>query len=198
MKQPVTQAELARDLGISRARVTHHVKSGLLKFENGKIDLDEAKRQLEKKLDPSKRRGKESGGLDYWKEKAKSERFKNLLLEIEYREKKGKLIDLETASSLWERVIMACRSRLLAIPSKAAPELVTCKTIPELKETLERDIHQALQELASIDPADYCSGLKAEALSPSPEADGQPVGGQGKSTQPRGKRRARAVDHGQS
>jgi len=119
-------------------------------------------------------------------------------LEIEYREKKGKLIDLEVASSLWEKVIMACRSRLLAIPTKTAPELMTCKTLPEFKEILERDVHQALQELTSINPADYCAGIKAEVVPAAAEVDGQPVGGQAKGAQPRGKRRARAVDHGES
>lgn len=57
IKQGVSKAEAARQLQVSKPRVTQYVQSGMPVLPDGSIDLREARQWLEANLDPAKRMG---------------------------------------------------------------------------------------------------------------------------------------------
>lgn len=115
-------------------------------------------------------------------------------IELELAVRRAELVPGRAAIVLWENAIAACRAKLLAVPAKMAPLVFACKTLPQIKEEIERAIHDALSELhRGLDPADYLDPESLEGLGPSAEADGEPVGRRTASAQPGGQRRARAV-----
>jgi hypothetical protein len=103
------------------------------------------------------------------------------------------------------------RAKLLALPSKCAPAISAMKSPVAIQEKLTELVHEALAELASTviggepvsdglapgdEPGHRGSGddVVAGVCTAAP-ADGEPVGGQAPQAKPRGKRRARAVEH---
>ena len=70
------------------------------------------------------------------------------MAEMESKEKEGALINVETAMRMWGERIAGARSNLLAIPTKASPVVLACKTMVEAKETLQRYIWEVLEDLA--------------------------------------------------
>lgn len=65
---------------------------------------------------------------------------------------RGLLIDAEHAARLWADVVVNAKTRLLSIPTKAAPLVLGCKTMPEARDVLERFIIEALHDLSRSDP----------------------------------------------
>jgi phage terminase Nu1 subunit (DNA packaging protein) len=71
--------------------------------------------------------------------------------EMDNRKTKGELVPVSQAAKLLEKVVLAFRSQILALPTKAAPHVHGCKAIAETKEALETSLHDALNELAELD-----------------------------------------------
>jgi hypothetical protein len=103
------------------------------------------------------------------------------------------------------------RARLLALPNKAAPQVVTLKEVVPIQEKLTGLVHEALAELSATqvgiaagdagdapgaDGGDRGSGPVVVAGPDAPAApDGKPVGRRKPGAKPGGKRRARKVGH---
>ena len=70
------------------------------------------------------------------------------LKELELSVKNGELVPVSGVVSVWEGRIGSCRSRLLGLPGRIAPQVVGCSNIAEVKALLERHICECLDELA--------------------------------------------------
>lgn len=106
---------------------------------------------------------------------------------------RGRLVDADRVAGLWANTLTNCKTRLLSIPTKAAPLVLGCKTMPQARDIIERFVVEALNDLVSADPTTDRSG--AEGVDAAAEADGEPVGGPAPKVKPRKQRRARTVDH---
>lgn len=114
----------------------------------------------------------------------------------------GELVPLESAVEVIERAVHAFKTRMLALPTKAAGRVLGRTSLGEIKGILEDDVYQALSELENAkievdgirDTGEY---LGARLRAPA-ETHRQPVGGQGEETKSRSKRRARPVGNKQS
>lgn len=73
--------------------------------------------------------------------------------ELDLARKKAELAPIGTLSRAYGAACARLRSRLLAIPSKAAPQAHRMKTVSEVEALLRREIIEALEELISADPA---------------------------------------------
>jgi phage terminase Nu1 subunit (DNA packaging protein) len=73
--------------------------------------------------------------------------------EIKAQQLSGELVDRETIQQEWLKTAAAIRSKILAIPTKTAPLVLAVKTLPEVKAILEQQIHEALHELSTVQPA---------------------------------------------
>lgn len=115
------------------------------------------------------------------------------LKELELAREQGRLITQDTVKILWERIVIAFKNRMLIIPTKLPQRLVACTQITEVKQLLEQEIHEALNELSStdIDTAPRPGATRPvddETGKSSAKADGKRVGRQKPDTQPRVKR----------
>jgi len=115
--------------------------------------------------------------LDYEKwlhEKAKREKA-----EIELAHLKREMHKADEVEKIQNHMVMAFRSKMLTLPSKSAL-LLASKDDPKMIEALlERDIHEALAELAEYDAAQYFTEdnveLDLEGDEDGPKTDNEPV-----------------------
>lgn len=138
----ITQTETAKRLMISRETLLRYIKEGKLnRYEGGKIDEDELREYVKRN------RGANSPVLS--KEKARHEKYKADLAELELKKKRGDLLEVEFVKKDWGRMVTACKTRLLAIPAKVSPQLPGCENAREMERMIKQHINQALEELAN-------------------------------------------------
>jgi len=76
-----------------------------------------------------------------------------------------------------DKMIEDSRLSLLAIPTKAAPHVLGCKTVAEVEGVLKTYVHESLNDLKSRDPHRYLDGSEDEAVVATTGPDNKPVGG---------------------
>ena len=92
------------------------------------------------------------------------------LKELELSVKNGEMVPVSGVVTVWEGRIGACRSRLLGLPGRVAPQVVGCANIGEVKVILERHIYECLDEL-SIGASVFVDSADVEVSTPA-----EPVG----------------------
>lgn len=156
-KKSMSKAEFAGYKGFSKPYVSKLVRLGMIILEkDGRINPEKADKMLAENSDPAR---KEIKNRSYTESRAIREHYRSLNEKLDYQIKTGEFINADTARQLWERVTMACRSRLLALPSKVAPIVVHLKSIPEVKDQIEKLIHEALNDLSRLDIDKYAKEM---------------------------------------
>ena len=97
--------------------------------------------------------------------------------EISLARLKGELVPIEVVEEVVTKAITNSRARLLAIPTKVAPQLTAISRASVIKQILESNIYEALDELSRIDTADFVDKSVYVPLEPAAETDSQSVGG---------------------
>lgn len=124
-----------------------------------------------------------SGALDLNAERARLAKEQADKTAMENAEKRGVLGNMQKLSEHWAREGANVRTRLLSIPTTAAPQIVGLE-IAAAKDLLENLINDALTELSGPMPgADAGNGM-ADEYAPAAEINGEPVVGQRKKTKP--------------
>ncbi len=182
---------IARLLKLSERRVQQLVKDGILprpvKGEYDAINCVHAYIDYLKKLISG------SGELSLTDERTRLTKYQADLAELDLRRAHGEVIGTEDAMRIWSEVVMAVRQRLLALPTRMAPLVVNCQSIPEVKARLDVAITEVLGELTSPDLGEFATHQSrrgsrqedAKTLRASAAADGKRVGRQ-KETPERG------------
>ena len=73
------------------------------------------------------------------------------LAELEVEKEKGSLIPVKHIERQWANLVIACKSKLLSIPTKLAPIMATETDINVCKNMMEEQINLALSELSKGD-----------------------------------------------
>lgn len=126
-------------------------------------------------------------------ERARLAHAQAIRTEIEVSKLRGELIEVAAVFRVWGKVVTDLRSRLLAIPTRATPLLIGCRTMPKIRDELERQIHEALNELAAINPAQYLVDGDARPAPAAAKAKGKRVGRSKPRVKSRKRGRARKV-----
>ena len=146
---------IARLLKLSERRVQQLVKDGILprpvKGEYGAIDCVHAYIDYLKKLISG------SGELSLTDERTRLTKYQADLAELDLRRAHGEVILTREAMRLWSDVVMAVRQRLLGLPTRMAPLLVNCPSIPEVKSRLDLAITEVLGELTNPDIKEFAA-----------------------------------------
>ena len=100
--------------------------------------------------------------------RADHERWKMRKTQLAVQLLEGKLHRAEDVERVWSQSAAAVRSRLLGIPVKAAPQVAGMEDAGEIQQVLQREVAEALNEIAGYDPADFADPLPLEE----DEADG--------------------------
>lgn len=117
-RKDLTSAELAAALGVSAGRVRQLAGAGVLpRTSSGRYALTLCRAAYRKYKTAVTEAGDESTYLQYLK-------TSNDLMEAQNKIRRGELIPRDVYIFEIGKIIQACRSRLLALPSKAAPLLV--------------------------------------------------------------------------
>ncbi|MED1947055.1 MULTISPECIES: hypothetical protein [Brevibacillus] len=86
--------------------------------------------------------------IDYNEEKALHERAKRKIAELDLAEKELSLIQVDEVVKIMERMVGLFKARCLTIPSKVSPLLQFETEMPVIVGILQKEIKEALQELA--------------------------------------------------
>ncbi len=196
----ITTAELAALVGVSREQLHGYKDRGIISpCGRNEWNTIEAVTAMMAHYRVSKSRGGTSLDLaseraKLAKEQADGQAMKNAAMRRE-------LLPAGEVNDAVQSAFSRCRARMLSIPSKLSPLLLTCKTIPEIQDSLFDAVSEALAELAAtnvvIGGSDRSGSARGSDVvadpAPSSEADGEPVGGREQDVKPRGKRRAWSV-----
>lgn len=197
----VNTTELAEIMGLTTTQIINYWHAGMPKLARGNWDLAACWRwrydRLAKELEAALQNSNESADREL--EDALLKRTQREIKEIELEKLRGSIVETSRVGAIIERAVAAFRSRMLSIPTKSATRVIACADPNEARAILDADIHDALSELSRISTDVEALRTLAQADAPdqhaSPEADGEPVGGQGKVPKRRSKRRARKVAH---
>jgi len=149
----VNAADLGRVLGISRATIANLATDGVLpRADRGLFNLSACvQAYIRHKLVLA-------GAADVATKSLVAERSRLAKLradaaERDARVEAGELVDVEDIEAAWLGVVSVARSRVLLIPTKVAPRIITLKTAAEAKALLQKEINVALAGIASAAPA---------------------------------------------
>ena len=192
----LSQRELAEALGISLTTLQNWMRQGCPSTIKGDKKVFSLPGVLAWR--DQQGRGK-AGKLD--KERARLAKEQADNLSLKNAQLRGELIPKDAVEQELGKVFVAFRSRILSIDTKAAPRLVGCSSIPEIKSILRGMNEEALSELSGFDFS-RCDGSGAgddtesdTAGGATAAADRKRVGRPGKKAVKRVERRARPVDH---
>ena len=152
---------LANCLGITPRRVQLLAKQGaVVKLRRGVYDLEKSVRSyITYKLE-SLEEIQEQKSLD--EIRADHERWKMRKTQLAVQLLEGKLHRAEDVERVWTQSAAAVRSRLLGIPVQAAPQVAGMEDTGEIQQVLQREVAEALNEIAGYDPADFADPLPLE------------------------------------
>ncbi|MEK9724069.1 MAG: terminase small subunit [Rhodospirillaceae bacterium] len=129
--------------------------------------------------------------INYEDERARLTREQADKVAMENEERRGRLVDSDKVGMWWATLVSNAKTRFLAIPTKAAPLVFGAKTMPQVRDHLERLIVEVLSELSSANPV---PDLESDAgVASAAAVDREPVGGPVPEAKPRKQRRARSV-----
>ncbi len=141
---------IAKLLKLSERRIQQLAKEGVIpKAERGKYDLIGS---VQGYIDYLKAKvGGEFTAEEVLKNKNKLLKAKAELAEIDKMKASGELIPKEEVKRTWLELVQKVKQKLLSIPNKVAPVVVTIKSINEIKLILQDKIYEALYEISSDD-----------------------------------------------
>jgi len=154
------------------------------RVEKGKIDFVSATKAL---IDYYRRLSEGQGSFSLTDERTRLTRINADRKELDLKIVQGELIHVDIAMQQWGQVVMTIRSKLLAIPTKLSPLVLGCQNLPEIKETIERSIHEVMSELANPNLKHYARAKlggdrpHSRDAQASEKAKGKRVGGRKKS-----------------
>jgi len=92
-------------------------------------------------------------------EKARLDKLRADKVELDLQVMRKELVEVEAVAKAWTDMAFALKTRIMTIPTRAAPLVFGCKTIPQVKAELEELFIEVLNELADADTDKLC-GLK--------------------------------------
>lgn len=148
-----TTQQLADALSLTPRRVQQLAKEGaVVSVSRGKYAAVESIRNYLQYVED--RDGGESN-IDYLEEKAKHEKAKRQKAELELAVMKGEMHRSGDIKLVMNDMLAAFRSRVLAVPSKLAPQLVGKTEMPVILDILTQEVYEALRELSEYDPSKF-------------------------------------------
>lgn len=86
--------------------------------------------------------------LDPQQEKARLDRERRMIVELERAEKEGRLVDVDVVRGEWLSLIAIAKSRFLALPTRQAQQFIGLSELREAESRLRAVVHDGLSELA--------------------------------------------------
>lgn len=156
----VSSETLANILNLSTRRIRQLADEGLFqKINRGKYKLvDNIQNYITyiKTNNEAKDQSSDSE-LDLDIEKALHERIKREQDELKLAAMKGDMHKSSDVKRVMNEMLSNFKSKLLALPAKVAPVLVARDNIAEIQNLIQKEVHEALQELSEYNPSEFYS-----------------------------------------
>lgn len=183
--QSVTAEQLAELFDLSKVRIHQLLTEGIVKkFERGRFDLLESVRGYVgflKRRKTNQYDSDEDDGNNYGKHRSRLTKSKADIAEMQAEAMKGTFHEAAAVEAVWTDMLMNCRSKLMAMPTRLAPKLRQESELAVVQDILEIALTEALNELAAYDPdritSQYIQSHREE-VDATAEMDGERVGGQ--------------------
>lgn len=143
-----TQVEFARALGITQPRVHQLILDGVVvrNRTGGVLVIDSLKNYYQAKSGTG-----EEGSIDYWTEKARHEKTKREIAEINLAKMEHRVYDAQVVEIVLTEMLANLRTQLLGLPSSLAPMLEEQKK-EAIYDVLTSKIEEKLAELSEYTP----------------------------------------------
>ena len=149
-----TQNDVARHLGVTPKYVGDLIADGTFeKKPRGQYDIDECRNAYIKRLRENAAGRAASGELDLVAERARLAKEQADAKEMDNAIGRGDLVYIEDVAKQFENMLTKVRTKLLALPTKIAPECHASATMLEVQSLIEAGIVEALHELVGYDQA---------------------------------------------
>lgn len=140
--------EVSRHIGVSPKYVQDLINDGVIERKpRGEYDLDVCRDAYIGKLRAAAAGRASSGDLDLSAERARLAKEQADAKEMENAVERGDLVYIEDVAKQIENQLTKVRTRLLAVPTKVAPEAHASATVREVQSVIEEAIVGALNEL---------------------------------------------------
>lgn len=171
----VNQKTLAAALGISARQIRNLKEQGMFECISGtkKYDLTECVREfIEFKI-----KAEAGGGASPNKEKeqAEHERVKKEISKLKLRKLRREVHEAADVEYFLTDMLQRFKSRLTAIPSSAAPELMGKTDVNEITEILASQVEKAISELGQYDAAAINKESESAWLEEDEEEEDNPI-----------------------
>lgn len=152
----VNQKELAAILGITDRRV-RQLKSEFGLFSGNAAEGKGIKKYRLEKCVPEYINYKleaevQQGAFDKEKEQAEHERIKKKISILKLRKLKRELHEADDVEEFLTNMLVDFKNRLLSLPSKVAPLVVSEDDVNAILDVLEKEIFETLEGLSEYDP----------------------------------------------
>lgn len=146
-----TKIELAKHLDLSQTMITKLIDQGVLPIAKGKqkVDIDVCRIAYLNFLRRAAKHTKQDGTGDITEEKTKLVAAQAEERQLLVQKLKGELIDAEDVARVWGDYVGNVRSKLLALPSKLAHQILTIDNYGEAEQMIKELVHEALEELVN-------------------------------------------------
>lgn len=141
---------ISRLLDLTPQRVGQLVKEGIIpKAERGRYELVPVVQSYIRYLRDRAVKG-DVHGDDYSAHRTRLIKARADLTEMEKAQVLGELIPANDVEKAWVDVLTNCRAKLLAIPTKTAPEVFAADSLTDVKVVLKSAVNEALLELSNV------------------------------------------------
>jgi phage terminase Nu1 subunit (DNA packaging protein) len=139
-------------LQASSKTVQDLINKGVITKQNrGKYDLDLARKEYILHVREVAAGRTKTGDLDLQEERARLAKEQADSKEMENAVERGDLVYIENVAKQFELQLTKVRTKLLAVPTKVAPEAHIAATVKEVQSLIEAEIIEALNELVGYD-----------------------------------------------
>lgn len=157
----VSSSVLANLFGLSTRRIRQLEGEGIInKVARGKYSLQENIKSyitfIKTTVDLKENKSEETK-VDYDEEHALLEKAKREKAELEVAAMMGKIHISEDVERVMNGMLSNFRSKVLALPSRAAPSLITLTSIVDIQEILQNEVLDVLHELSDYSPSEFYS-----------------------------------------
>ena len=144
-----TQNQIADDLGLSQATVSNVLAT--LGAQAEALTLEDARRAILRYYQ-QQAAGRSAAGGDLHQQRARAERLKADMMELQIAERARKLIPAEAVEREWTAILVATRTELLQVSEKIDREIQAGAQPAEVPALVDKHIRAALNLLANREP----------------------------------------------
>lgn len=146
---------LSKMLGVTKQQIGNLEKNGIvIKAGRGKYDaIQSVANYINSMRDREELRNKKPEEIKLMVEvqRLEHEKFKTRKTQLQVMQQEGVLHHADDVRAIWNNIIVAAKSRLLAIGVKVSPQIAGETDTSIIQGTIDREVREALQEIKEYD-----------------------------------------------